>query len=213
MIRVFLVENEALIRAGLRELLNLAGGISLIGEAASGAEALRLIPESEADIVLMDVRMPVMDGPATLMALRHQGFAKPVIFITTFDDEQALLAAMKAGAQGYLRKDISLEQLKHAMEEVLAGKTVLRPTVTLQSLDRLRALAPAFEASDLPEALTPREVEVLRLIAAGYSNKEIADLLGNTEGTVKSHTSTILSKLGVRDRTRAVLRALELGWI
>lgn len=213
MIRVFLVENEALIRAGLRELLNLAGGISLIGEAASGAEALRLIPESEADLVLMDVRMPVMDGPATLTALRRQGFAKPVIFITTFDDEQALLAAMKAGAQGYLRKDISLEQLKHAMEEVLAGKTVLRPTVTLQSLDRLRTIAPAFEASDLPDALTPREVEVLRLIAAGYANKEIADLLGNTEGTVKSHTSTILSKLGVRDRTRAVLRALELGWI
>lgn len=213
MIRIFLVENEALIRAGLRELLHLAGGMELVGEAASGMEALKLLPGRDVDLLLMDVRMPVLDGPATLLALRKQGFDKPAILITTFDDEQALVAAMKAGAQGYLRKDISLDQLKAAIEEVMAGNTVLRPTVTMQGLDRLRQIETAFEASELPERLTPREVEVLRLVAAGYSNKEIGDLLGNTEGTIKSHASTILSKLGVRDRTRAVLKALELGWI
>jgi DNA-binding NarL/FixJ family response regulator len=213
MIRLFLVEDETLIREGLRELLSLDEGLDLVGDAASGNEALERLPKIHCDLVLMDVRMPGLSGPETIAALRQVGFEKPVVLITTFDDDEALIAGMRAGARGYLRKDVTLDQLKQVIEEVLRGHTVLRPALTQTGIGRLKSLKPSFESSVLPDPLTPRETEVLRLIASGFANKEIADLLGNTEGTIKTHASTILSKLGVRDRTRAVLKALDMGII
>ncbi|MCU0247646.1 MAG: response regulator transcription factor [Bryobacter sp.] len=213
MIRLFLVEDEALVRIGLRELLTLEPDFQVAGDAASGAEAIERIPAATPDVILMDVRMPGLSGPQTIQALRAQGCGIPVILITTFDHEESLIAGLRAGAQGYLRKDVSLDQLKSAIQEVLAGKTVLRPAITENLQSRLRREGAQFESSEMPDPLTGREVEVLRLMAAGFSNREVAELLGNTEGTIKSHASSILSKLGVRDRTRAVLKALELGII
>jgi DNA-binding NarL/FixJ family response regulator len=213
MIRLFRVEDEALVRIGLRELLTLEPDFQVAGDAASGAEAIERIPAATPDVILMDVRMPGLSGPQTIQALRAQGCGIPVILITTFDHEESLIAGLRAGAQGYLRKDVSLDQLKSAIQEVLAGKTVLRPAITENLQSRLRREGAQFESSEMPDPLTGREVEVLRLMAAGFSNREVAELLGNTEGTIKSHASSILSKLGVRDRTRAVLKALELGII
>jgi DNA-binding NarL/FixJ family response regulator len=213
MIRLFLVEDEALVRIGLRELLSLEPEFEVAGDAASGTEAIEKIPAAAPDVVLMDVRMPGLSGPQAVQALRARGCEVPVILITTFDHEESLIAGLRAGAQGYLRKDVSLDQLKSAIREVLAGKTVLRPAITESMQSRVRRQRTQFESAEMPDPLTVREVEVLRLMAAGFSNREVAELLGNTEGTIKSHASSILSKLGVRDRTRAVLKALELGII
>jgi DNA-binding NarL/FixJ family response regulator len=137
----------------------------------------------------------------------------PAILLTTFDDEAVALAGMKLGARGFLLKDVSLEQLTGAIRTVVGGGTIHRPTVTDRVLRGIHRIAPTFEAAALPEPLTKREREVLRLMAAGSSNKEIADALGAAEGTIKNHASSIFSKLGVRDRTRAVLKGLELGVI
>lgn len=211
MIRLFLVEDEALIRAALSELLAMAPGIEVIGAAGSGEQALAALATLDVDIVLMDVRLPGISGPETLRLMRERGLNPKVLFITTFDDDQAMMEALRLGANGFLRKDVSLEQLREAIEDVMAGKTVLRRALSTHGLDRLKSLRPRFESSDLPEPLTPRETEVLRCMACGMSNREIGAVFGMTEGTVKTHASTIFGKLGVRDRTRAVLRALDLG--
>ncbi len=213
MIRIAVVEDETLVRQGIVELLQLDRRFEVVAQAANGEEALTVIPESLPDIVLMDVRLPGLSGPEAVERLRERGVNVPVILITTFDDNEALVRGLRAGARGYLRKDISLAQLTSSIESVLAGDTVLRPAVSDRGLDRLRKLHPSFESSPLPEPLTPREAEVLRLMAGGLSNREIAELLGNSEATVKTHASAVLSKLGVRDRTRAVLKGLELGLI
>lgn len=213
MIRIVLVEDESLVRAGMVELLSLNPEYEVAGVAVNGEEAVALIRERRPDVVLMDIRMPVLDGPGALQRLADEGVETRAILITTFDDDEALVRGMRAGARGYLRKDTSLEQLNEAIRSVLAGETVFRPAVTDRGLARLRRIQPAFESSEYPEPLTARETEVLRLMAAGLSNREIADLLGNSEGTVKTHVSTIMGKLGVRDRTRAVLKGLELGLI
>jgi DNA-binding NarL/FixJ family response regulator len=212
-IRIVVVEDETLVRQGIVELLSLQERFEVKGQAASGPDALALICELRPDLVLMDVRLPGLSGPEVIERLRAKNVEVPVILITTFDDDQALVQGLRAGARGYLRKDISLAELTRAIDSVLAGETVLRPAVTARGLDRLRLLDPQFPSSSLPDPLTPRETEVLRLMASGLSNREIADLLGNSEATVKAHVSTILSKLGVRDRTRAVLKGLELGLI
>lgn len=211
MTKVFLVEDETLLRAGLKELLAMEPTLEVVGDAASGEEALERVPASGADIVLMDVRMPGMNGPQTTLALRDAGCESRVLLITTFDDDAAMVEGLKAGASGYLRKDVTLDQLRQAIEDVMAGKTVLRPAVSARGFARLKGLKQDFESSELPESLTPRETDVLRLMASGLSNREIGELLGTSEGTVKTHASTILGKLGVRDRTRAVLKALDLG--
>ena len=211
MTKVFLVDDETLLRAGLRELLGMEPSLEVVGDASSGEEALARVEASGAHLVLMDVRMPGMDGPATTAALREAGCAAKVLLITTFDDDVAMVEGLKAGASGYLRKDMTLDQLRQAIEDVMAGKTVLRPAVSERGFKRLKGLKQNFESSELPEALTPKEGEVLRLMASGLSNREIGELLGTSEGTVKTHASTILGKLGVRDRTRAVLKALDLG--
>ncbi|MDW8215846.1 MAG: response regulator transcription factor, partial [Roseiflexaceae bacterium] len=154
-----------------------------------------------------------MDGIAVLRALAARGAVPPTVILTTFDDEELVLAGIAAGARGYLLKDTSLEELVAAIRTVAAGGNALKPLSTRGLRERLAGVGRGFAGIERPEALTEREAEILRLMASGFSNKEIARLLKVAEGTVKNHVSNILSKLGVRDRTRAVLRAIELGWI
>jgi DNA-binding NarL/FixJ family response regulator len=212
-IRLILVEDEALVRLGLRQLLGFDSRMQVIADASNGVEALELIGRERPDVVLMDVRLPGMSGVEVLKALRARGLATPVILITTFDDEQAFLQAMHAGASAFLRKDISLEDLTAAIDCALKGERIFRPAITQVAQKRLFEIKSNFDAAELPDPLTRREIEVLRLMAAGLSNKEIADALHAGEATVKTHASSILSKLGVRDRTRAVLKGLELGYV
>ena len=213
MIRVVLVDDQTLVRRGIRSLLELAGDIAIVAEAADGEEGAAIIRRERPDVVLLDVRMPKKGGLDVLRELQAAGELPPTILLTTFDDDEVLLEGVKAGARGYLLKDVSLEQLTDAIHAVAAGETLIRPAVTERVLRGLEHVRRDFDALDPPDPLTKREVEILRLMAGGYSNREIAEALGTAEGTVKNHASSILSKLGVRDRTRAVLKALERGYI
>jgi DNA-binding NarL/FixJ family response regulator len=213
MIRVVLVDDQNLIRQGVRSLLELAGDVSVVAEASDGEEGVAVIRRERPDVVLLDLRMPRKDGVEVLKTLQSEHALPPTIILTTFDDDAALLEAVRAGAKGYLLKDVSLEHLTAAIRDVAAGGTVIRPVVTERVLRGLEHVRRDFDALSPPDPLTRREIDVLRLMAGGYSNREIADALGTAEGTVKNHASSILSKLGVRDRTRAVLKALELGYI
>lgn len=213
MIRVALVDDQTLIRQGVRSLLELAADIAVVAEAADGDEAVAMILRERPDVVLLDLRMPKKDGVEVLRELHVASAVPPTIILTTFDDDEALLEAVRAGARGYLLKDVSLEQLTEAIRVVAQGGSLIRPAVTERVLRGLEHVRRDFEALSPPDPLTKREVEILRLMAGGYSNREIADALGTAEGTVKNQASSILSKLGVRDRTRAVLKALELGYI
>jgi len=209
MIAVALVDDQTLVRQGIRTLLDLTPDIRVVAEAGDGESALRIVPECAPDVVLLDVRMPRLDGLAVLRALGAR--LPPTILLTTFDDDEVMLDGLRHGARGFLLKDVSLEQLADAVRRAAAGQALILPAVR----DVHRRL-PALDGDDrleLPEALTARETEVLRLVAAGYSNREIATALDTAEGTVKNQVSSILSKLGVRDRTRAVLRALEIGFL
>jgi DNA-binding NarL/FixJ family response regulator len=212
-IRVVLIDDQTLVRRGIRALLELAGDVTIVAEAGDGEEGAAAIRRERPDVVLLDVRMPKVSGLDLLKQLRDSGELPPTILLTTFDDDDVLLAGVKAGARGYLLKDVSLEQLTGAIRAVAAGETVIRPAVTERVLRGLENVRRDFDALDPPDPLTKREVEILRLMAGGYSNREIADALGTAEGTIKNHASSILSKLGVRDRTRAVLKALERGYI
>ena len=185
----------------------------MIAEAPDGAEAIRLIPEVKPDVVLLDMRMPGLSGVDVLAKLNGSGQLPPTIILTTFDDDELVLAGIKHGAKGYLLKDVSLEDLVDAVKTVAGGGSIVKPAVTERLLKGLKRMNTDFSALDRPDPLTERETEILRLMAGGYSNKEIAKSLGVAEGTVKNHVSNILSKLGVRDRTRAVLKAFELGFV
>jgi DNA-binding NarL/FixJ family response regulator len=211
MISVLLVDDQTLVRQGIRSLLELSDDIRVVAEAVDGAQAVELIPQAKPDVVLLDLRMPGMDGIAVLHALAQKNQQPPTIILTTFDDDQLVLAGLKAGARGYLLKDVSLDQLVDAVKTVAAGGSLVAPVVTQRLLSGLERMHNEFTSLDRPDPLTERETEILRLMAGGYSNKEIANSLGVAEGTVKNHVSNILSKLGVRDRTRAVLKAFELG--
>ncbi|WP_395376613.1 response regulator [Marinicella sp. W31] len=213
MIRVFLVDDQNLVRQGVQALLEIATEIEVIGEATSGQEAVKQIPELNPDVVLLDMRMPGMSGLDVLHELSQAEQLPPTIILTTFDDEELILAGVKAGAKGYLLKDVPLEELVDGIKQVAAGKTIVRPQITKRILEGVDDLKNEFMSFDRPDPLTNRETEILRLMAGGYSNKEIANSIFVAEGTVKNHVSNILSKLGVRDRTRAVLKALELGLI
>jgi DNA-binding NarL/FixJ family response regulator len=212
-IRVVLVDDQTLVRQGIRSLLELAGDIAIVAEAADGEEGLAVIARERPDVVLLDVRMPRKGGLDVLRELQAARALPPTILLTTFDDDEALIEAVKSGAKGYLLKDVTLEQLTDAIRAVTQGGTVIRPAITERVLRGLEHVRQDFDALSPPDPLTKREIEVLRLMAGGYSNREIAEALGTAEGTVKNHASSILSKLGVRDRTRAVLKALELGYI
>jgi DNA-binding NarL/FixJ family response regulator len=213
MIRVVLVDDQTLVRRGIRSLLELAGDVAIVAEAGDGDEGVLAIRRERPDVVLLDLRMPKKNGIDVLRELQREGALPPTILLTTFDDDDALLDAVKAGARGYLLKDVSLERLTDAIRAVAGGERVIRPAVTERALRGLEHVRRDFDALSPPDPLTRREIEILRLMAGGYSNREIADALGTAEGTVKNHASSILSKLGVRDRTRAVLKALELGYI
>ena len=209
-IRVFLVDDQTLVRHGIRSLLELAEGVVVVAEASDGRQAVERIPQVQPDVVLMDMRMPEMSGLEALQALGAAGTLPPAIILTTFDDDALVLAGIKAGAKGYLLKDVSLEQLVGAIQTVARGGSLVQPAVTQRLLSGLEHMHNAFVSLDQPDPLTDRETEILRLMASGFSNKEIANSLHVAEGTIKNHVSNILSKLGVRDRTRAVLKAFEL---
>lgn len=213
--RVMLVDDQKLIRQGLASLLSLSAHIEVAHEAADGEEAFAWVKAhgSDIDIILLDLRMPKMNGIQLLQAMRAENIKIPVLILTTFDDHNMLLEALKAGARGYLLKDVELEMLVSGIERIVAGESMIQPTITTSLLNGLQGLHSEFEAFAAPEALSAKELEILRLIAAGCSNKEIADALFKSEGTVKNQVSAIMAKLGVRDRTRAVLRAIELGLI
>ncbi|MGD9582347.1 MAG: response regulator [Lysobacterales bacterium] len=211
MISVCLVDDQTLVRAGIRSLLELSDSIRVVAEASDGAQAIEVIPRVKPDVVLLDMRMPNRSGLDVLKELQANGQLPPTIILTTFDDEQLVLAGIKAGAKGYLLKDVSLEQLVSAVKTVAGGGTLVKPAVTQRLLAGLEHMQNQFASLEQPDPLTDRETEILRLMAGGYSNKEIANSLGVAEGTVKNHVSNILSKLGVRDRTRAVLKAFEIG--
>ena len=210
MIRVVLADDQLLVRQGIRGLLSLTGDIEVVGEASDGLEAVDVVLRTRPDVGLFDVRMPVASGIEAVRELRKRKVDLKIILLTTFDDDRALKDAIDAGVAGWLLKDVSLEDLAAAIRKVAEGGTLVMP-MTAGAAETIRAEAAAFPANDLPTALTERELEVLRFIARGMSNREIADALGTAEGTVKNQASSILQKLGVRDRTRAVLRAAELG--
>lgn len=204
-LRVALADDQALVRAGLRALLqNL--GIVVAVEAEDGHGLLDKLAASPVDVVLSDVRMPGLDGIALLRALRERGDATPVLLLTTFDDSELLLRAREAGAQGFLLKDAAPEDLRDAIVRVAGGDSLLQPVST----DPVRARYRFHDEAPPSDTFNEREVAILRLLAGGYSNKEIARTLFLAEGTVKNYVSAILDKLGTRDRTRAVLKAITL---
>ena len=206
MIRVFIADDQLLVRQGIRTLLELDPAIEIAGEAGDGDEAMERVPEAHPDVLLLDIRMPKRSGIDVLRQLSALNMLPPTLILTTFDDSTIVLEGIRAGARGFLLKDVSYDQLMSAIRAVASGETVFQPAVTERLLRRVEvhALAP-------PERLTDRELEVVRLMSGGYSNKEIAHALGTAEGTIKNHVSSILAKFGVRDRTRAVLKALESG--
>lgn len=211
MIRVCLIDDQTLVRQGIRSLLELSPDIEVVGEADNGKSGLELIEASRPDVVLLDIRMPELDGIGVLRVLSERSYFPPVLVLTTFDDDALLLEALRMGVKGYLLKDVSLQQLVGAIKALHEGKTLVQPALTERLLHGLPHVTPgSFEAA---EALTERETEILRLMSGGYSNKEIAGALDLSEGTVKNHVSSVLAKLGVRDRTRAVLKGLEQGLI
>ena len=209
MIRVLIADDQMLVRQGIRTLLEMDGGISVVGEAADGAEAIEQVLAAPIDVLLLDIRMPGEDGIAVLRKLSARNALPPTLILTTFDDSDVVLDGIRAGARGFLLKDVSYQQLLAAIRAVAGGATVFQPAVTERLLRAGTALHVDTEAPR--EQLTVREAEVVRLMAGGYSNREIAAALGTAEGTVKNHVSSILAKFGARDRTRAVLKALETG--
>ncbi|MGO1316258.1 MAG: response regulator [Cellulomonadaceae bacterium] len=210
-IRVVVVDDQALVRHGIRTLLELVG-IDVVGEADDGGSALEIVTAHRPDVVLLDLRMPGRDGLWALQQLREREIDVPVLVLTTFDDDTLVLDALRAGARGYLLKDVTLEQLDRAVRALAGGGTLVAPSITDRLLRAIRS-GPPPAGSNVPvvQELTERETEVLRLVAEGYTNREIAGALHLAEGTVKNYVSTILLKLGARDRTHAVLRALHEG--
>jgi DNA-binding NarL/FixJ family response regulator len=212
-VRLLLVDDQRLMREGLRTLLELEPGLTVAGEAGNGQEALdayaRLLP----DVVLMDVRMPVLDGVEATRRLRQRWPAARVIILTTFDDDEYVFEGLRAGALGYLLKDVSIHELAEAIHTVMAGGVLIEPSVARKVVAEFARMAvPApVDPQSLDEPLSERELEILRLLAQGLTNREIANRLYLAEGTVKNYVTNILGKIGARDRTQAALRARELG--
>lgn len=208
MIRVLLVDDQSLIRQGLKALLELEPDLQVVGEAENGQIALQLVETLQPDVVLMDVRMPVMDGVAATREIGRNACTK-VLVLTTFDDDEYVAAALRYGAMGYLLKDTPSEELAAAIRAVDKGYTQLGPGLVEKIMAKVPVAAPAKPASPPPTwaELTPREQEVLQLIATGASNREIAQALYISEGTVKNHVTNILNRLNLRDRTQAAIFA------
>lgn len=214
-VKVMLVDDQTLVREGIKSLLQLAGHIEIAGEASDGQQALERLDDCRPDVILMDIRMPRLDGIEATRRLAAIEGAPPVIILTTFDDHELVLNGIRAGARGFLLKDVSLESLVEAIDTVHRGETLIQPAVTERVVQGYTELngASKVDSDPIQEPLTQREIEILRLMAGGYSNKEISRAIFKSEGTIKNHVSNILAKMNVRDRTRAVLKALELGLI
>ncbi|ARU55387.1 two-component system regulatory protein [Oleiphilus messinensis] len=211
MIKVVLVEDQNLVREGIKGLLALREEIQVIGEAEDGEQGLDVLRDVQPDVVLLDIRMPKKDGVQMLHAMQSEGLTIPTLVLTTFDDHDLVLACLKAGAKGYLRKDVSLDELVSAIQTLSLGQDWVQPAVTSRIEGHKAAIA--YTDAQAVQSLTSIELQVLRLIAAGYSNQEIAEALSKSVGTVRNQVSFILAKLDVRDRTRAVLKAIDLGII
>jgi len=205
-IRILLADDHSVVRQGLRLFLKYDLELEVVGEAADGAEALRLARALKPDVVLMDLLMPVMDGIAATAAIRRELPETEVLALTSVLEDASVVGAVRAGAIGYLLKDTDAEALCRAIKAAAAGQVQLTPKAAAR-------LMQAMSAPESPEALTERETEVLRLLAQGHSNKQIARSLHNTEQTIKSHVSRILSKLGVQSRTQATLHAIRTGLV
>ena len=213
MIRICLVDDQALVRGGLRALLGLFEGIEVVAEAADGEAAVAAVLSSNPDVLLLDVRMPKMNGVDVLEVLAKQNRLPPTLLLTTFEDDAALVCGVRAGARGYLLKGVLPETLVEAIRVLAAGGTYLySPPVSATARTSVKG-SWRDNAFDTPESLTEREREVLRLMASGIGNREIADALLLSEGTVKNHVSSIFAKLGVTDRTKAVLQAIMKGLV
>jgi DNA-binding NarL/FixJ family response regulator len=213
---VLLVDDQALFREGLETLLSVHKDIRVVGQACNGQEAVEVAARVHPDVVLMDVRMPVLDGVRATRLLVGAQPQSRVIVLTTFDDDEYIFDALRAGAVGYLLKDVASAQLVDAIRAAARGESILEPSVAakvIAEFTRVSRLVPRTQMDQLVEPLSERELEILSLIARGASNKEIATQLYIVEGTVKNHVTHILGKLEVRDRTQAALKARELGLI
>ncbi len=214
-IKVLLVDDQLLFREGLRTLLEVQPDFHIVGEASNGEEALRLSAANQPDVVLMDLRMPVMDGVTATRRLRDLFPTIRVIVLTTFDDDETVFDGLRAGAVGYLLKDVTSEKLCEAIRAAFRGEYFMQPSITAKVMAEFTRMArnPRPQQGELISDLSSRELEVLRLVATGANNKEIADQLVIAEGTVKNHLTSILAKLDARDRMQAVLKAREFGII
>ena len=214
-IRLLIVDDQRLMREGLRTLLELEHGFEIVGEAADGQAALDAYAELKPDVVLMDIRMPGMDGVEATRRLCVSWPETRVIILTTFDDDANVFEGLRAGAVGYLLKDLSGQELANAVRTVYSGGALIEPAVAKRVVAEFARLHPPARTIEegLPEPLSERELAVLKLISAGLSNREIGNKLGLSEGTVKNYVTNVLQKIGVRDRTQAALRGRELGLI
>jgi DNA-binding NarL/FixJ family response regulator len=214
-IRLMIVDDQRLMRQGLRTLLELEGGFEIVGEAGDGRAALDAYEELQPDVVLMDIRMPGMDGVEATRRLHERWSNARVIILTTFNDDEYVFEALRVGALGYLLKDLSGHELANAVRTVANGGALIDPSVARRVVAEFARLTPPARPMNdgLPEPLTERELDVLRLLAQGLSNREIGHKLSLTEGTVKNYVTNVLQKIGARDRTQAALRGRELGLI
>jgi DNA-binding NarL/FixJ family response regulator len=210
--RVLICDDQALVRAGFRAILESRPELEVVGEAENGLEAVALADRRQPDVILMDIRMPIVDGVEATRKLVAQGSPARILILTTFDLDEYVHAAIRAGASGFLLKDVKPADLVQAIHVVAAGDALLAPSVTRRLLERFATTLPVGDHSAAALAeLTARETEVLRLIAGGLSNAEIAAKLVLSEATVKTHISSLLRKLGLRDRVQAVILAYETG--
>jgi DNA-binding NarL/FixJ family response regulator len=206
-IRVVIADDQRVVREGLALVLGLLSHVDVVGVASDGAEAVALATQLHPDVVLLDLRMPRCDGVSATRQIREQAPEVRVVVLTTYSDDRSVLEALRAGARGYLTKDAGGEEIREALERVLDDQAVIDPAVQHHLIDALATPAPAR----LPDGLTPREAEVLSLIAAGLSNMEIAGRLVISEGTVKSHINRLLAKIQARDRAQAIVYAYQHG--
>ena len=216
-IRVLLCDDQALVRSGFRMILEARPDLQVVGEAEDGAQAVRLARQTQPDVILMDVRMPHLDGVEATRQIVAAGSPARILVLTTYDLDDYVYAAIRAGASGFLLKDVQPAQLAEAIRVIAAGDALLAPSVTRRLLGQFARTLPGPRASRASpaslSALTERETEVLRLLAAGLSNAELAGRLYISEATVKSHVSSLLRKLGLRDRVQAVILAYDAGLV
>jgi len=215
LIRLMIVDDQKLMRQGLKTLLELEGGFEIVAEAGDGQAALDAYAELQPDVALMDIRMPGMDGVEATRRLRQQWPDARVIILTTFNDDEYVFEALRVGALGYLLKDLSGQELANAVRTVAGGGALIDPSVARKVVAEFARLTPPARPMNdgLPDPLTERELDVLRCLAQGLSNREIGNKLSLTEGTVKNYVTNVLQKIGARDRTQAALRGRELGLI